>query len=163
MRAAVRRAWPLLAVVALAVIGATAVHKQVRDGNDFPIYWQAARALLAGRSPYATGTGLHGYVYLPWFAWALVPLALLPLPAAAWCWFVANVAFTWLAGRALLGSMRDAGVLAHPLALRSRRSRSWGSSTTTWSSGRRTCCCCCWWRSRCAGRRADSRSRTPRS
>ena len=117
MRAAVRRAWPLLAVVALAVIGATAVHKQVRDGNDFPIYWQAARALLAGRSPYATGTGLHGYVYLPWFAWALVPLALLPLPAAAWCWFVANVAFTWLAGRALLEAMRDAGVLAHPLAL----------------------------------------------
>ena len=117
MRGFVRRAWPLLAVVALAVVGATAVHKQVRDGNDFPIYWQAARDLLAGRSPYDVGTGLHGYVYLPWFAWALVPLALLPLPAAAWCWLVANVAFTWLAGRALLETMRDAGVQAHPLAL----------------------------------------------
>jgi len=117
VRGFVRRAWPLLAVVALAVVGATAVHKQVRDGNDFPIYWQAARDLLAGRSPYDVGTGLHGYVYLPWFAWALVPLALLPLPAAAWCWLVANVAFTWLAGRALLETMRDAGVQAHPLAL----------------------------------------------
>jgi len=117
VRGSVRRAWPLLAVVALLGIGATAVHKQVRDGNDFPIYWQAARDLLAGRSPYDVGTGLHGYVYLPWFAWALVPLALLPLPAAAWCWLVANVAFTWLAGRALLETMRDAGVQAHPLAL----------------------------------------------
>jgi hypothetical protein len=55
-------------------------------------------------------TGLHGYVYLPWFAWALVPLALMPLGAAAWCWYVANLAFTWLAGRALLDSLRDAGV-----------------------------------------------------
>jgi len=117
VRAFVRRAWPLLAVVALLGVGVTAMHKQVRDGNDFPIYWQAARDLLAGRSPYATGTGLHGYVYLPWFAWALAPLALLPLPAAAWCWFVANVAFTWLAGRALLEAMRDAGVRANPLAL----------------------------------------------
>jgi len=89
------------------------VHMQVPDGNDFPIYWQAARDLLAGRSPYDVGSGLHGYVYLPWFAWALVPLALLPLPAAAWCWYAANVAFTWLAGRALLSVMRDVGLPAH--------------------------------------------------
>jgi hypothetical protein len=98
--------WP----AAFLAIGFVAVHRQVRDGNDFPIYWQAARDLLAGRSPYDATTGLHGYVYLPWFAWALVPLALMPLGAAAWCWYVANLAFTWLAGRALLDSLRDAGV-----------------------------------------------------
>src|SRR5262245_30247950 len=98
-------------------MGFVAVHKQVRDGNDFPIYWQAARDLLAGRSPYDVTTGLHGYVYLPWFGWALVPLALLPLAFAAWCWYVANLAFTWLAGRALLASMRDAGIEVRPLAI----------------------------------------------
>jgi hypothetical protein len=110
VRAFVRRAWPLIWPAASLAFGFVAVHRQVRDGNDFPIYWQAARDLLAGRSPYDATTGLHGYVYLPWFAWALVPLALMPLAAAAWCWYVANLAFTWLAGRALLDSLRDAGV-----------------------------------------------------
>jgi hypothetical protein len=110
VRAFVRRAWPLIWPAASLAFGFVAVHRQVRDGNDFPIYWQAARDLLAGRSPYDATTGLHGYVYLPWFAWALVPLALMPLGAAAWCWYVANLAFTWLAGRALLDSLRDAGV-----------------------------------------------------
>jgi len=120
VRAFVRRAWPLIAVVAVVAIGVAAVHKQVRDGNDFPIYWQAARDILAGRSPYDVATGLHGYVYLPWFAWALVPLALLPLPAAAWCWYLANVAFIALAGMALLEAMRSAGVT--PRAARRARS-----------------------------------------
>jgi glycosyl transferase family 87 len=115
--AVVRRAWPVLWRVALLAMGIVAVHKQVRDGNDFPIYWQAARDLLAGRSPYAIGAGLHGYVYLPWFAWALVPLAWLPLASAAWCWYVANLAFTWLAGRALLAAMRAAGVAPPPLVI----------------------------------------------
>jgi hypothetical protein len=110
VRAVVRRGWPLIWLAAFLAFGFVAVHRQVRDGNDFPIYWQAARDLLAGRSPYDVASGLHGYVYLPWFAWALVPLALMPLPVAAWCWYAANVAFTWLAGRALLDSLRDAGV-----------------------------------------------------
>jgi len=110
VRAFVRLAWPLIWPAASLAFGFVAVHRQVRDGNDFPLYWQAARDLLAGRSPYDATTGLHGYVYLPWFAWALVPLALMPLAAAAWCWYVANLAFTWLAGRALLDSLRDAGV-----------------------------------------------------
>jgi hypothetical protein len=110
VRAFVRRAWPLIWPAASLAFGFVAVHRQVRDGNDFPLYWQAARDLLAGGSPYDVTTGLHGYVYLPWFAWALVPLALMPLGAAAWCWYVANLAFTWLAGRALLDSLRDAGV-----------------------------------------------------
>ena len=60
MRAVVRRAWPVIWPVGLVAIGVVAVTKQVRDGNDFPIYWQAARDLLAGRSPYDVGSGLHG-------------------------------------------------------------------------------------------------------
>lgn len=104
-----RAARPLclaLAALALLAVGFVAVHKQVRDGNDFPIYWQAARDVLADGSPYDVRSGLHGYVYLPWFALLLAPLALLPLPAAAACWYAANVAFLWLAGRALLDALR---------------------------------------------------------
>ena len=101
--------WALLAA-ALVAVGFTAVHKQVRDGNDFPLYWQGARDLLAGRSPYDVASGLHGYVYLPWFAWALSPLARLPLPAAAACWYAANVAFLALAVRELLAALRAAGL-----------------------------------------------------
>lgn len=88
-----------------------AVRKQLRDGNDFPIYWQAARTLLAGGSPYDVRSGLHGYVYLPWFALLLAPLAALPLPVAAACWYGANLAFLWLAGRALLDALRATGPL----------------------------------------------------
>ena len=94
-----------LAALVLLAVGVSAVHKQVRDGNDFPIYWQAARALLSGQSPYDVGSGLHGYVYLPWFALLLGPLALLPLAGAAACWYAINVAFLWLAGRALLDTI----------------------------------------------------------
>ncbi len=108
-RLVARRAALGLVLVTLVAVGFGAVHKQVRDGNDFPIYWQAARELLAGRSPYDVGSGLHGYVYLPWFALLLSPLARLPLPAAAACWYVANVAFVTLVVRALLDALRAAG------------------------------------------------------
>lgn len=100
-----RGAAVVLSAVALAAIGFVAVHKQVRDGNDFPLYWQAARDLMSGRSPYDVTTGLHGYVYLPWFALLLGPLALLPLPAAAACWYVVNLGFIALATRALLDAL----------------------------------------------------------
>ena len=103
--------WVVIAALALLATGFVAVHKQLRDGNDFPIYWQAARDMLAHRSPYDVSSGLHGYVYLPWFALLLGPLAILPLPAATSCWYVANLLFLWLAGRALLGALHVAAPL----------------------------------------------------
>ena len=105
---AARPLWFTLAACALLGVGIVAVGKQVRDGNDFPIYWQAARDLLGDHSPYDVTSGLHGYVYLPWFALLLGPLALMPLPLAAACWYAANLAFTWLAGSALLAALRAA-------------------------------------------------------
>jgi hypothetical protein len=105
---AARPLWITLAALALFGIGVVAVEKQVRDGNDFPIYRQAALDLVAGRSPYDVASGLHGYVYLPWFALFLAPLALLPLPLAAASWYAANLLFLWLAGRALLGALMSA-------------------------------------------------------
>ncbi len=102
----------LLLAVMLVVIGVLAVKKQLRDGNDFPIYWQAARDFLGGRGLYDVRTGLHGYVYLPWFALLLAPLAPLPLPAAAALWYVANLCFLWYAGKAALEALGAAGVPA---------------------------------------------------
>ena len=95
---------------ALVAVGATAVRKQVRDGNDFPLYWQAARELIAGHALYDVGSGLHGYVYLPWFAWMIAPLAHLPLPVAAWVWYGANVLFLIAAVRELLAALRAVGL-----------------------------------------------------
>lgn len=112
--AASRLALLALAVVALAAIGAGAVHKQVRDGNDFPIYWQAARDLWAGRSPYDVTSGLHGYVYLPWFALALGVFAWLPLAGAAWCMFALNVLFAASAVRSLSRALPRAGLAHRP-------------------------------------------------
>jgi hypothetical protein len=133
------RAWlggSLLGLVFVA-IGFTAVHKQVRDGNDFPLYWQGARDLIAGASPYDVASGLHGYVYLPWFAWLLAPLALLPLPAAAACWHAANVAFLLLAVRDSVAALRAAVWYATRARCCSRHCRSPHSRTTTWCWARR--------------------------
>ena len=94
---------------ALVAVGATAVRKQLRDGNDFPLYWQGARALLAGQSPYDVASGLHGYVYLPWFAWLLSPLTWLPLPVAAAIWYGANVTFLSLTVRELRAALAAVG------------------------------------------------------
>lgn len=101
-----RIATALVVVAALVAIGAQAVHKQLRDGNDFPLYLTAARELLAGRSPYDVTSGLHGYVYLPWFAWLLTPLAALPLPVAAWIAYLSNLMFLALALGALVETVR---------------------------------------------------------
>jgi hypothetical protein len=98
----------VLAVAALAAIGFGCVSKQLSSGNDFPIYHRAARTLLAGGSPYDVASGLHGYVYLPFFALALLPLALLPLRAAAWLWYALNVLFAVASLRAASRAVAEA-------------------------------------------------------
>lgn len=95
-----------LAIVALAAVGVVSVGKQLRSGNDFPIYWAASRTLAGGGTPYDVGSGLHGYVYPPFLAIVLTPLAVLPLPVAASLWFVANAAVAAFAVRAALGLVR---------------------------------------------------------
>ncbi|HET9952818.1 MAG TPA: glycosyltransferase family 87 protein, partial [Candidatus Eisenbacteria bacterium] len=94
MRPGARRILVGIALAAgIVAIGFSCVSKQLRSGNDFPIYYEAARTLLSGGSPYDVTSGLHGYVYLPFFALLLAPLTALPLAAAAWAWYLANVGF----------------------------------------------------------------------
>ncbi len=83
--------------------------------NDFSGVWSGGRSLLAGVDPYdparypaaaiALGTKTPDalvYDYLPWVAFAITPLAALPLEVAAWIWMIASMACAALALRGLL-------------------------------------------------------------
>jgi alpha-1,2-mannosyltransferase len=62
-------------------------------GNDFNVYYFAAREVAAGRDPYQNSLGAWTtYLYPPLLAELIVPLAMLPLPAAAYLWFLINAA-----------------------------------------------------------------------
>jgi alpha-1,2-mannosyltransferase len=70
--------------------------------NDFNVYYFAAREVAAGRDPYQNSLGSwNTYLYPPLLAEMIVPLAMLPLPAAAYLWFLINVgsvaAAAWMA------------------------------------------------------------------
>jgi hypothetical protein len=110
----------LLAAAVLAAIvgvGVASVSKQLRTGSDFPIYHEAARALLQGRSPYDVSSGLHGYVYLPFFALILAPLALLPLSVASSLWYLANLGFAALSIAAAVRIVRAGDAASLPTAI----------------------------------------------
>jgi hypothetical protein len=93
--------------------GFSAAHRQVKSGNDFPIYLDAARALLRGGSPYSPEPGLNGYVYLPFFALVLSPLSFLPEIVAIWLWYFGNVLLTVAAFRLTKSLLEDAIGPAH--------------------------------------------------
>lgn len=62
-------------------------------GNDFSVYYHAAREVIAGRDPYQHSLGeWTPYIYPPLLAEMIVPLALLPLPVAAYAWFLISAA-----------------------------------------------------------------------
>lgn len=62
-------------------------------GNDFSVYYHAAAEVLAGRDPYQSSLGAWTpYLYPPLLAELLVPLAILPLPTAAYLWFLISAA-----------------------------------------------------------------------
>ncbi len=68
--------------------------------NDFNVYYFAAREVLAGRDPYQNSLGAWTpYLYPPLLAELLIPLALLPLPVAAYLWFILSAASVVLALR----------------------------------------------------------------
>lgn len=99
-----------VAVLALAVLGSGVYFARQSGtnpeayGNDFSVYYHAAREVIAGRDPYHYSLGeWTPYLYLPLLAELIVPLALLPLPVAAYVWFLISaasiVAAAWMSAR----------------------------------------------------------------
>src|SRR6186713_3599334 len=77
-----------LALGACALFAAHGLHAALRPaGSDFTVFYRAGEALLAGRDP----TEVERYLYLPAFALAVAPLALLPYAWAAGAWQVASL------------------------------------------------------------------------
>jgi len=55
--------------------------------SDFQVYWQAARAVLEGFSPYT----VTGYFSPPLLAWLFIPFGLLGWKVAAASWLLVNI------------------------------------------------------------------------
>src|SRR5262249_203687 len=88
--------------------------------NDFNVYSFAAREIVASGDPYQNSvTDWTPYLYTPVLAVLLIPLSLLPLPVAAYLWFLLNAASFALAAawssRLSLDTQAVAGRVARPV------------------------------------------------
>lgn len=73
-------------------------------GNDFSVYYHAAGEVIAGRDPYQRPLGeWTPYIYPPLLAELMFPLALLPMPVAAYIWFLISAGFIVCAAWMLAG------------------------------------------------------------
>jgi hypothetical protein len=101
-------------IIVLVAIGAITLPPLASHG-DFAEQWSAARLILEGGQPYdpatwqASAARLAGrasdsavFIYPPYVALALVPLATLPVAAAATLWVAAGLIFAVLGIRSLL-------------------------------------------------------------
>jgi len=75
--------------------------------NDFNVYYHAGREVIAGRDPYQDSLRPSTpYLYPPLLSELIIPLALLPLPVAAYIWYLVSVfsilSAAWMSAR--LGS-----------------------------------------------------------
>ena len=95
------------ALVIIAIMLLSGIYFARRSGvdpntysNDFNVYFFAAREVMQGHTPYENSLGdSTAYLYPPLLAELLVPLALLPLPAAAYLWFLFSAFSTFAALR----------------------------------------------------------------
>lgn len=64
-----------------------------RYANDFNVYYFASTEMIEGRDPYQNSLGSWTpYLYPPLLAELLIPLALAPLPVAAFLWYLIGAA-----------------------------------------------------------------------
>jgi hypothetical protein len=75
-------------------------------GIDLATYLEAARAVVRGDNPYASASSFP-YIYPPFLAFALIPLAGLPADLALTAWFVTSLG-------AIIWSTREVLMLAYP-------------------------------------------------
>ncbi len=93
----------LLGAAALAVLFAQTWTRAHRPGGiDLTTYLEAARAVQRVENPYALSLAFP-YVYPPFFAFALIPLAYVPADLALLIWFTASVgAIVWACHEVLM-------------------------------------------------------------
>jgi hypothetical protein len=92
----------LAGATALALLFAQTWTRAHRPGGiDLTTYLEAARAVQRGESPYALPVPFP-YIYPPFLAFALIPLAALPADVSLSIWFAASVAAIVWAVRAML-------------------------------------------------------------
>jgi hypothetical protein len=111
----------LLLIVALIGLGVLLVNAPFADisywGIDVYTYRAAAKAMMMGADPYfepnilrfadgATVGNIHDYIYAPYFAFALRPLAWLSPETASRVWFPLNLAWYFASVGLLLLAMR---------------------------------------------------------
>ena len=111
-----RLTFTMLAIVILAAglyFAEKSGSNPVAYRNDFNVFYHAAREVLAGRDPYQSALGdWTPYLYPPLLAVVLAPLALLPLPVAAYVWFLINAVSTISAALISARLVRDDGRLS---------------------------------------------------
>jgi hypothetical protein len=99
MPAASNRRW--LKLVACLLLAAGFCYYAALHPVDFPVYYHATRAMLAGREPlYGPRSGLGWpmhFRYRPLFLLLFVPFALLPMKLAAGAWAALKfLVLTWV-------------------------------------------------------------------
>ncbi len=106
-----RPLWQRIALVCFALATLLFLVQSYRkayrpQGTDLTSYLLSADALLHGRNPYVTAATFP-YIYPLFFAFLLIPLAVLPYWLATLAWFVAGVGSAVLAVRLLLVHARE--------------------------------------------------------
>jgi len=102
-------------LIVLTVFGVIDYRDRTVNSSDFAVIWSGARTLVDGGDPYvassylrtldrydAPHTEIDVYTYPPWVAFALFPLALLPLRVASFIWTFGTLAAAVVAIRSLL-------------------------------------------------------------
>jgi alpha-1,2-mannosyltransferase len=85
-----------------------------RYQNDFNVYYLASHEVIEGRDPYQNSLGeWTPYLYLPLLAELIIPLALMPLQAAAYFWFLLGAASlivaAWISAALALKDANNSG------------------------------------------------------
>jgi len=114
-RASVARTRILLVVLAAVSLVALFTTRVSRKMPDFEVYWTAGARARAAAPLYRDEDGHYQFKYLPAFAVAAAPMAMIPLPAAKAAWFATSallmIALLWLSVRAMPELRRPAALL----------------------------------------------------
>lgn len=79
----------LFLAVLLLAYSFISTHKQLKHNNDFPVYYDTARAVINSENIYLVHSQM--YIYPPILAIILVPFSLLPLEISTWLWYWVNI------------------------------------------------------------------------